>query len=237
MLHRIALTQVLPAAASQEDAQQTITELAQTLSQEDVQLYYQIALIGRRDLQLAPDLRSGFEMLMLRMLAFRPVDYESKPIKTPKQMPVSKPVSVDPIVQKTIEKPTDSASAPDWAAMIKAMKIGGMTRELANNCIIGAIDDQALTLFLERSHKQLLGDTTEQKLHKAIQAHFGKPMKLIIDVKDIDQDTPAVQIDLERQDRQAQAEQVINEDNNIRALKEKFGARVIPGTIEPLIKV
>lgn len=241
MLHRIALTQVLPAAATQEDAQQTITELAQNLSQEDVQLYYQIALIGRRDLELAPNLRSGFEMLMLRMLAFKPVDCESipnetpKPIPvTPKPVPISKPVSVEPAVPNTIDKPMGNTSDHNWPKMIAAMKIGGMTRELANNCIIGDLDDQTFTLLLERSHQQLRGATTEQKLHKAIQAYFGKSMKLIIDIREIDQDTPAVQIDRERQNRQAQAEQAINEDDNIRALKEKFDARVIPGTIEPL---
>ena len=44
------------------------------LGQEEVQLYYQIALIGRRDLSLAPDLRTGFEMLMLRMLGYPQVE-------------------------------------------------------------------------------------------------------------------------------------------------------------------
>ena len=40
---------------------------------EEIQLYYQIALIGRRDLPLAVTPKHGFEMIMLRMLAFRPI--------------------------------------------------------------------------------------------------------------------------------------------------------------------
>jgi DNA polymerase-3 subunit gamma/tau len=72
-LHRIAIAQALPEAVdnSQGDRQQ-IYDFAQVISTEDVQLYYQIALLGRRDLPLVPDPRSGFEMVLLRMLAFKP---------------------------------------------------------------------------------------------------------------------------------------------------------------------
>src|SRR5690606_37219764 len=52
--------------------QQRVLELAGRVSAEDVQLFYQLALHGRRDLPLAPDPRGGFEMALLRMLAFRP---------------------------------------------------------------------------------------------------------------------------------------------------------------------
>src|SRR6185295_7099081 len=55
-------------------APELLERLARALTSEDVQLYYQTAIIGRRDLPLAPDPRSGFEMTLLRMLAFRPGD-------------------------------------------------------------------------------------------------------------------------------------------------------------------
>jgi DNA polymerase III subunit gamma/tau len=72
-LHRVAIAQVLPEAVdnSQGDRQQIYT-FAQAISAEDIQLYYQTALLGRRDLPLVPDPRSGFEMVLLRMLAFKP---------------------------------------------------------------------------------------------------------------------------------------------------------------------
>lgn len=72
LLHRVALQQTVPAAA--EDT--VVTQLARRLLPEDVQLYYQMALLGRRDLPLAPDPRDGFEMVLLRMLAFRPAGAE-----------------------------------------------------------------------------------------------------------------------------------------------------------------
>ncbi len=86
-LHRIAIAQALPEALdnSYGDRQQVMA-FASQLPAEDVQLFYQTALIGRRDLPLSPNPRSGFEMTLLRMLAFRPqgvVDVPSAPLPTP----------------------------------------------------------------------------------------------------------------------------------------------------------
>ncbi|MFZ6047208.1 DNA polymerase III subunit gamma/tau [Pseudomonas sp. CR3202] len=80
VLHRVAIAQVLPDAVDNgQGDRERVLALAQALPGEDVQFYYQMGLIGRRDLPLAPDPRSGFEMVLLRMLAFRPADAEGAP--------------------------------------------------------------------------------------------------------------------------------------------------------------
>lgn len=73
LFHRVTLEQVVPGSADNAlgDAQQVQT-LARQLSAEDAQLFYQTALLGRKDLTVTPDARMGFEMTLLRMLAFRP---------------------------------------------------------------------------------------------------------------------------------------------------------------------
>src|SRR5690606_29859745 len=72
-LQRVAIAQVLPEAADNSlGERQRVVDLAGRISGEDVQLFYQLALHGRRDLPLAPGPRGGFEMALLRMLAFRP---------------------------------------------------------------------------------------------------------------------------------------------------------------------
>ena len=76
VLHRLQLIQLIPGYRPEEgsDDDDALTALAERMLAEDVQLYYQIATAGRRDLALAPDARTGFEMALLRMLAFRPGD-------------------------------------------------------------------------------------------------------------------------------------------------------------------
>lgn len=73
LLHQIALFQTVPEALGEAlDEHAALDSLAARLDSETVQLYYQICLLGRRDLPLAPDEAAGFNMTLLRMLAFHP---------------------------------------------------------------------------------------------------------------------------------------------------------------------
>ncbi len=81
-LHRLALLQAAPAAEIDADHADVLRSYASRLTPEDVQLFYQIGLHGRRDIALAPDTRSGLEMTLLRMLAFRPTDQPNGPRDT-----------------------------------------------------------------------------------------------------------------------------------------------------------
>ncbi|MDX1496418.1 MAG: DNA polymerase III subunit gamma/tau [Salinisphaeraceae bacterium] len=73
MLQQLAVLQLLPNSMDDEPELRTeLQPLSDQLSPEAVQLFYQISITGKRDLPLAPDPRSGFEMTLLRMLAFEP---------------------------------------------------------------------------------------------------------------------------------------------------------------------
>jgi len=244
VLHRVALVQHLPSALDQDFDVDMIAALASQFTPEDVQLYYQIGLLGQKDLDLAPDPRSGFEMVMLRMLTFRPVTTAAEPVKIQPARPAMQKVAVKPEVQpqtqtavvaeKRPEAVAASKGTENWVDMIAAMRLGGMTRELANNCVLQAIDDRNCTLLLDASHKQLRSAVTEEKLQKALQAYRGTALKLVINTEKAAMETPAVQLAKEREDRQQAAVDAINSDENIQALKEQFDARVLPGTIEPV---
>ena len=105
VLHRLAIAQTVPEGLDNSlGDRQALLELAQTLTAEEVQFYYQMALQGRRDLGLAPELRGGLEMLLLRLLAFKPEGVMAPPVHA---LPVSpdnggdaaaekKPVTADP---------------------------------------------------------------------------------------------------------------------------------------------
>src|ERR1700733_4985921 len=75
LLVRVAMKQAIADYEGDElYPPETLERLAKVLAPEDVQLFYQTAITGRRDLALAPDPRSGFEMTLLRMIAFRPAN-------------------------------------------------------------------------------------------------------------------------------------------------------------------
>ncbi len=252
VLHRVALLQQLPGFVDHEFDSALLARLAQALLPEDVQLFYQIGLIGLRDLNLAPDPRSGFEMVMLRMLTFRP------PIKAPQAQSArinnekSHPISGATAIQMTPAVLPEQFSPPSsetrmmqtlpeeqgnpanrWGEIIAALNIGGRTRELANNCVLEGIDDHVCRLLIDPSF-QRIGNVAEEKLRDALQKYFGKPLKLQITPQTSQQITPAIEIQRAREDRQQAAVDAINADPNIQALKDNLGARILPGSIEPL---
>ena len=74
LLQRLALIQAVPSALANDDPErETLLQLSQALSGEQIQLYYQCAIHGKQDLSLAPDEYAGFVMTLLRMLAFAPL--------------------------------------------------------------------------------------------------------------------------------------------------------------------
>lgn len=112
VLHRVAIAQALPEGVDNGHGDRDrVLALAQALPAEDVQFYYQMGLIGRRDLPLAPDPRGGFEMVLLRMLAFRPADTADAP-----RQPL-KPVGIS---QATVDSAHSVAAAPKPAPVVAA---------------------------------------------------------------------------------------------------------------------
>ncbi|WP_339538847.1 DNA polymerase III subunit gamma/tau [Pseudomonas sp. RA_15y_Pfl2_54] len=112
VLHRVAIAQALPEGVDNGHGDRDrVLALAQALPAEDVQFYYQMGLIGRRDLPLAPDPRGGFEMVLLRMLAFRPADTVDAP-----RQPL-KPVGIS---QATVDSANAVAAAPEAAPVVAA---------------------------------------------------------------------------------------------------------------------
>jgi DNA polymerase-3 subunit gamma/tau len=103
LLHRVALQQIAPGAIdSQHPEYEQISQIAASLSPEDTQLYYQIGLMGKRDLALAPNPRLGFEMTALRMLAFQPGT-------TKIEQPIS---ATKPVQSQTPTQATSTISQP-----------------------------------------------------------------------------------------------------------------------------
>jgi DNA polymerase-3 subunit gamma/tau len=272
VLHRIALLQAIPSAIDHDFDAEILSTLAAQFSPEDVQLYYQIALMGQKDLDLAPDPRSGFEMVMLRMLAFRPVRGESvssnaksmqaKPLPTVVQKshedkvvravptatitPTLTKLSGNPVYAaqpepsgQVQEPPITLVQSPpiqltdNWVAMISAMRLSGPVKNLANNCVLDSIDDNLCKLIIDPSSMTIRSPQTEKALLKALQAYRGSQMQLVITAQKNQIDTPAILNLKDRENRQQAAVDAINADGNVQALKENFGAQVIPGTIEP----
>ena len=118
----LSAAQALPEAVDNSHGDRDrIMQLAQQLPSEDVQLFYQTALLGRRDLPLAPDPRAGFEMVLLRMLAFKPQGVMEVPTQVlPQSSTPIKPAAPAPVVANVPQSAVEPEEEP--AASIPAAR-------------------------------------------------------------------------------------------------------------------
>jgi len=236
LLHRIAVVQVVPSVLDgSETDDEVIMRFANSTSQEDIQLYYQIALLGRRDLEFVPDPRAGFEMIMLRMLAFRPATDTAEPVaQSNKVQKHAKPSMSKPAVENQVLREMGVMPSNEWASIVDALHVTGMVRELAANCVLIRRDTDKVQLLLDTAHEHLRSKNCEKRLEQGLQKYFSAPVKLEIRVGVPVLETPAVQRTRNENERYQAALEAIESDTNVKVLRETFGARVIPDTIQPV---
>ncbi|TFH42987.1 MAG: DNA polymerase III subunit gamma/tau, partial [Lysobacterales bacterium] len=241
-LQRIAVAQIVPdAAPADDDSAVARKALAQSFSAEDVQLYYQMGIMGGRDLALAPDPRSGFEMALLRMLAFRPAGMGSaggaapgaaqpskaQPSPTPREKPPAAENAPAVNVARTIR-------AEEWAADIEAMGLVGLTRELAFNCLVVASTEGGIKLQLDPGHEQLTAPRVKEKLEHALERYCGRRLKVDIHIAAPEGETPALARQREIALRQQAAVRAIENDSGVQAICDTFGAVIDEERVRPV---
>ena len=230
-----------------------IREFAESIPAEDLQLYYQIALIGKRDLHLAPSARTGFEMILLRMLAFRPAAATQAPPSrtrtakagTPRRSgPSSRTVQPAADVRPAAARKSSPTAEPekqfsveelaDWDTALSNMKLTGAARQLANNCQFRSVDGDVVNLVLDESAAHLRTDTLMKKLRNAVSQGLGRDIRIKIEQGRTEAETPAQRKTRKERERQQQAEKSIESDPNVLAAQKAFGATVDPASIKPV---
>lgn len=260
-LHRIQLRQLVPGYVSDvaiDDA--ALDTLSRRIDPEDAQLWYQFALNGRRELPYAPDPRAGFEMTLLRMLAFRVDKDEGKSAATSavktavaaagkdhpvanagpareKQSAAMSPTQIETPAraeQSVASEPLPIAAngLPDWETWIARAQLGGPVGQLARHAAPRSLEGELLTLALKPAHQHLAVESLCAPLQKALGTALGHTLRVRF-VIDAATETPAARAELAKSAEQAAAERAINEDPTVQILQRELGARVIPESIRP----
>jgi len=242
LLHQLAIAQMVPGAIDDNNGNRdVILELSGLLPAEDVQLFYQIALIGRRDLPLAPDLKSGLEMVLLRMLAFKPYEVTNRPSPpsgaarqdaSPETKQSVSSVTADKPVQQSAAVVNNSGS--EWEQIIQALGLKAMTRELAVHCVLEAKTDEQVVLMLDARFEQIRTPSATQRLEQALGAHFAQPIKLEIKLGSASSETPAQAQERVKTEKQDNAADSIRNDPFVKDLQDVFNADLDAAVIRPI---
>ncbi len=238
LLHRLATAQIVPQILDKEQLEDNrLLNLSKRFTPEDIQLFYQIVLHGRADLDQAPDEYSGFTMTLMRMLAFMP--------HTQQYTHEARTDTSVRITQETVsELPMDSGKqgksavcdAPNeaWLALVGQLKLSGMTRMLAQYSEAKYFSESKIELCVAEMHKHLLEKSYQDKLKSQLEAHFGKSVEMTFSLGCVTGVTSAVLQDQDRLAKQAQAVKAIESDLYVQELVEQFDAKLNISSIKPI---
>ncbi|MFZ1545865.1 MAG: DNA polymerase III subunit gamma/tau [Candidatus Nitrotoga sp.] len=250
LLHRVALAQTVPQAIAEDEPERVrLLELAQSFSAEEIQLYYQIAIHGRNEIDLAPDEYAGFTMTLLRMLAFRPAgakvaseqraaEIMAPPVVHAASTPAPQPKQKLQPVQ-TVPQPanpvTTTSLALDWGTLLTQLNVQGMARELAKHCTLENFVDGRLTLVLASQHKHLLTNKmAQEKLQTALADYFVQPVRLVVMLGENNVATPAAVEQKVKQTLKQQAIEAITQDPFVRETQTQLDAQILEETIKSI---
>jgi len=243
-LQRIAVYQVVGTCDSEDDLnEQEYAELSEVLPMADVQLFYQVAILGRRDLHLAPDPRSGAEMTLLRMLAFRPATAaEGGSVPTAPgsgavadSVSAKSPSSRSRAVQAKAPAPaTQTWAEPDWSTLVGMLGLSGAVRLLASNCAFLRREGNTIYLGLDPRSESMLTRQRKDMLAERLSAHFGEQLTVDIELGADAGETPVQEETRAADERMEAARQTLEADPNVQALKDMFGAELKTDSIELL---
>jgi DNA polymerase-3 subunit gamma/tau len=270
-MHRIALIHAAPDFRDPERADwDELVQRSKQISPEDAQLYYQIAITGRRDLGLAPDPRTGLEMTLLRMLAFRPEETASgggeraiaKPVEAVREVEFKSAGRVGSAAKEAraafdtlqkaetagkAESPMPKASAEpddrqsedrqpeqDWSRLQDSLELTGAARELARNLQLESAGKVSWKFLVPETLEHLGSESVVQSLQSALSDRLGHAVSLDLHTASDPVESVAAAAELTETNRMSEAARAIEDDSTVQEIKEKFGAKIIPDSIQPL---
>jgi len=259
LIQIISVTQAIPESleVSYLDRNQVIA-LSKKISAEQLQLLYQITILGRRDLYLAPDEYAGFTMTLLRMLSFAPQDaviaknpaiakndvahsatkiesaaiskdVSSETFEIKKKIEVTQEIDED-ISDKEISKEAVPFNG-NWRELVDQLKLG-LVKALAQQSELVSFKNNEIILSIADEHKHLLNEAYQKKLELSLSEHFSQRIKLVILQKGAN-NSPLKQKQEERSTLMKDTENAILQDQFVKSLLTEFNAEIIPSSIKP----
>ena len=231
--------------------------LLDNLTEEDLQLLYQIGLIAKRDMELAPSLSGGFDMALLRMVSFIPnqpnqtkkkanpseIETKDEGFKNQENNLKHTKKAVEPIItieeQSTNEENEElkdinlDISTKNWKTIFDQLNLDPGTKQLASHCYFVRTDETVIYLSMPEEKLNVFSGKHRKQLQDALTEFFDVPCNLFLEAGEFSEESPNQIKEEEKKKELKNAQKEIEDDPNVKSLVEAFGAKVIESSIEP----
>ena len=245
-LHQITISQSIKAQNPLLASTSDIIELSQQFEPEDVQLLYQIGIKGIEDIQLAPTLAIGFEMMLLRMYTFRPaLQHPVPPLRYQNKLePKEDTRPLEQVAehrQSNIEKPESQVTTPSteepnredvsWSQVIQQLKLNGLTLTAAEHSERLSKSGPELVLRVSKGHLSLFTTAVIKRLEEALSKYYKEVIKIKLRSDEVVSSSPAQERTISQKKMHEEAEQALKSDPFFNQLQENFSAELVKNSI------
>ncbi len=220
--------------------EKSILAFSNKFNEENIQTLYQICTSNLKDLDYAPDYRSGFEMTIIRMMLFTPFQFNSIEIQdnqTKEELSERKnnpelKKKIEPIKEKysEIKKQVDIKSK--WDTIVSRLEIDSITRNLARNIIFDKSKDNNYYFLINENLKNVATEKSITKLQEALSNFLGQEIFIKLNISDNNLNTIHNTQESNYNDRIKLAEKEIDNDTFVKTIKDKFEAKSIDNSIK-----
>lgn len=213
----------------------SVKNLAKKYNEEEIQILYQVGVTSMRDIEYAPDYKSGFEMSIIRMMMFLPFNSESQ-IKYSKSKPLideKEKVKVKKnIEQVKLEKENILSIEKNWEIIVKRLEVDSITKNLANNIKFDSKKDNLINFLINEDLEGVVTEKSKDKLNEALSNYFKKDITINISISDKTLETLHEKNEQDYKNKISSASKIIDEDDFVKNIKEKFNAKSIENSVQ-----
>ena len=249
-LHQISICQSLSNSSPLLNMPAEILALSTRFTPEDTQLFYQIALKGTQDMSLAPNMLIGFEMTLLRMLAFRPAPLVAKPtlacesatqIESPSLQTKENDQESYAEAQDNFTAPTPTMAAKSpllkdqpWGEIVSQLKLSGLTLNAAENSELLSKVNGSVTLSVAKGHQSVFTPSVVSRLEDALSHYYNEKIKLTLNSDNAVSASPAIEKEKTQIKQQEDASLALQNDPFFQQLQQEFSAELVKNSISPI---
>src|SRR3989338_4531531 len=236
LFHHLSIKKLMPdfPLHSLTTSEADLAELLPLCDAQDLQMYYQIALLAKRDLLLAPAANLGFEMALLRMIAFILPAQESTTPKTVKLETKTVTAKKETIVSHPTASSITPAKADEWLELLPRLGLMALTKAFAEHLHFEKRERDHFYFGLPETHAALLQDRHRQRLEAALTQHLATPITLTITIGKSEQATASL-FDHKKEQHQKKTElalKAFQEDKHLQKVLSNFEGKLIPESLE-----
>jgi len=220
----------------------SIQNFSKKYNEENIQTLYQICVSNLKDIEFAPNYRSGFEMAIIRILLFTPFDFKN--IKKESNTDIKKSIekknninisnyedkNKNKKITKAKENPIDFSE--NWETVVSRLEIDSITRNLAKNIVFETSKDNKITFLINSDVLTVATDKSQKKLEEALSIFYGETIYIKIVPSEQNLSTIHKINEDKNNDKIQAAEILIDNDDFVKTIKEKYSATSINNSVK-----